>query len=236
MLAFRILYEDEAILAVDKPAGFHTHPPEDQNVRISPKWNGLRILERQLQMKLYPVHRLDRASSGVLILSKKRELNHALHSQFAERKVHKQYALLARGEIKTASRIEEALSQEDGPSLPAITEISPIHSFALKTAPEELRTFTLAWAYPETGRFHQIRRHLAHAGHPLLGDSRHGDKKLNRAVTGENGLDRLFLRCKEMHFLHPETHKEMRVSTRWSREWHKLFELGGYCPLPEKRF
>jgi tRNA pseudouridine65 synthase len=235
LLAFRVLYQDEFLLAVDKPANFHTHPPEDSTIRISPKWNGLLILERQLQQKLYPVHRLDRATSGVLLLSKKRELNHALHSQFSERLVKKQYAFVARGELKTAQTINRALASDSGESLEAQTHISPVHSFSLELVPGETRTFTIGWAYPETGRFHQIRRHLAQSSHPLVGDTRHGDKKLNRTITAATGVNGLFLRCKEMSFSHPVTNEKITVGTRWSPSWHKLFEVAGFCPLPEKR-
>ncbi|MGE3260970.1 MAG: RluA family pseudouridine synthase [Bacteriovoracia bacterium] len=238
MLAFRILYEDDFLIVVDKPTGFHTHPPEDQAVRIAPKWNGLRILERQFQMKLYPVHRLDRASSGVLVLSKKRELNGHLQSQFAERTVHKQYAFLARGEIRGSRTLNDPIATEAGAMQEAFTGVAPVHTFALsiptKTG-EEARAFTIAWAYPETGRFHQIRRHLARAGHPLVNDSRHGDKKLNRAFAEKTGLSRLLLRCMEMRFRHPDSGAEMKVRTRWSRDWHKVFELSGICPLPRER-
>src|SRR5688500_13263488 len=119
VLAFRVLYEDDFLVAVDKPANFHTHPPEDLSIRISPKWNGLRILEKQFQQKLYPAHRLDRATSGVLVLSRKRELNHALQSQFSDRKVHKQYAFLARGELQAPLTIDSPLASGSAERLDA---------------------------------------------------------------------------------------------------------------------
>lgn len=233
MLAFRVLYQDEFLLAVDKPANFHTHPPEDASIRIHPKWNGLLILERQLRQQLFPVHRLDRATSGVLLLSKQRELNRSLHEQFAERKVRKQYAFLARGEFHGPETINAALAGENGEALESTTRISPVHTFQLEFSPGEQRRYSIGWAYPETGRFHQIRRHLAQRSHPIMGDARHGDKKLNRALAAATGLDGLFLRCKEMQFQHPVSQEPIKVATRWSPAWHKLFEVAGYCPLPE---
>lgn len=230
MLAFRVLFQDESILVVDKPSGFHTHPPEDPSLRISPRWNGLGILERQVQQTLFPVHRLDRACSGVLVLSKKRELNRALQEQFADRSVEKTYACLARGEIREELRIDRPLPQKSGTDQPALTRIVPVHSFPLRLG-ETDRLFTFLWAFPETGRFHQIRRHLAGASHPLLGDSQHGDRKLNRSVKENCGLERMFLRCMEMRFRHPVHGREMAVRTRWSRDWHKAFERAGICPL-----
>lgn len=228
MLAFRILYQDDCLVAVDKPAGFHTHPPEDKTIRISPKWNGLKILERQFQSRLYPVHRLDRAASGVLVLSRKIEWNRSLQEQFANRSVKKTYACVARGRISDSLALEAPLQQKDGPAQEAKTQVQPAFTFPLPCG-ESTREFTLAFAYPETGRFHQIRRHLAQASHPLLGDSRHGDKKVNRAVKENTQLDRLFLRCMEMELKHPITAEPLRVRTRWSKEWHRLFDFAGAC-------
>ena len=229
MLAFRVIYEDEFLVAVDKPPGFHTHPPEDQRIRISPNWNGLRILEKQLQCRLHPAHRLDRAASGVLLLAKSSAASSKLQAQFAARTVEKRYACVARGRIAKATTLDAPLKLQSGQSGASVTRIEPVTSFALPTSADETREFTFLFASPETGRFHQIRRHLAQSGHPLLHDSMHGDRKLSRAVKEQTGLHRLYLRCMEMRLAHPDSGKELRLRARWSREWHYLFERAGVC-------
>ena len=233
MLKLRIVQESTHWVVIDKPAGFHTHPPEDKSIRLNPRWNALSILERQLGVPLYPAHRLDRATSGLLLYSKNREINGELQRQFAEEKVHKAYYAILRGEFSGDRRIEEPLQSESGSPLPAVTRVEPAYVFTLPLPHPKGgdRRFTLARTEPLTGRFHQIRRHLARAGFPLLGDSRHGDKKLNREFSALTGCTQLFLRCMELDFLCPISGKKVAVRARWGREWHRLFELAGACGL-----
>lgn len=233
MRAFRILYEDEFFLAVDKPAGFHSHPPEDKSIRIHPQWNGLSLLERQLGRKLYPAHRLDRATSGVFLLSKAREQNDHLQALFRERTIEKTYVCLVRGALRGASRVDIPLKSEAGTQEEAITRVAELGHFILPIpGPSgEDRRFTLVKAQPETGRYHQIRRHLARLGFPLVGDSRHGDKRVNRAFTEITGRNQLFLRCLEAKFRHPLTREELRIRAPFTGPWHELFDRAGLCPL-----
>jgi tRNA pseudouridine65 synthase len=233
MRAFRILYEDESFLAVDKPAGFHSHPPEDKSIRIHPKWNGLSLLERQLDRKLYPAHRLDRATSGVFLLSKERGQNDGLQALFRERAVEKTYICLVRGSLQGASRINDPLKNEAGIEEEAITRVEELGHFILPIpGPSgESRRFTLVKAKPETGKYHQIRRHLARLGLPLVGDSRHGDKRVNRAFTEITGRDQLYLRCLAAKLRHPLTREELRIRAPFTAPWHELFDRAGLCPL-----
>src|SRR3989338_9050639 len=196
MLAFRILFEDEWLLAIDKPPGFHSHAPENKSIRVNPRWNGLQILERQLGRKLFPLHRLDRASSGILLHSKDREWNSRWQELFARQQVEKTYFCVVRGEWTGITLIDDPLQDAMGGAREAKTLAEERISFSLPIGTEgKSRAFTLVRAQPFTGRFHQIRRHLTHKGCPLLGDSRHGDKHLNRACAERLDLQRLFLRC-----------------------------------------
>lgn len=231
MLAFRILYEDDVIVAVDKPAGYHSHPPEDKALRISHRWNSLAILEKQLALKLYPVHRLDRATSGVFLLSKKREINSVLQKQFQAREVEKVYYCLVRGHLRGAARIENKLPHERGEE-DALTLVQEMISFTLPIrGPQGDRRFTLVQAEPVTGRYHQIRRHLARLSLPIVGDKTHGDKKVNREFAAVTGVDRLLLRCQELGLHHPVSGEKLRIGTRWPGAWHSVFEHAGLCPL-----
>ncbi len=233
MLNLRILRRSESWIAVDKPAGFHTHPPENKTIRMHPRWDALRILERQNGETLYPVHRLDRAASGVLLYSRRPEANRLLQAQFAEKKVRKTYFILVRGELRADLTLDSPLKTESGRLMPAVTWVSPCFSFRLPIPHPEggERIFTVAKAEPETGRFHQIRRHLAAAGKPLLGDKRHGDKKLNREFAALTGCSQIFLRCMSLEFRCPDSETRAVVAGRWSREWHRLFDLAGACPF-----
>ncbi len=233
MLKLRIIKQTESWIVVDKPPAFHTHPPEDKQIRIAPRWNALGILERQLSSKAFPMHRLDRAASGLLLYSLRREYNNALQRQFAQGEINKIYYVLVRGRFVGSSTIVSPILSESGKPLPAVTEASACYTFSLPLPHPDggERSFTLIQVEPRTGRFHQIRRHLASAGFPLIGDSRHGDRKLNREFATLTGCRTLFLRCMFLEFQCPESGEIISVTNRWSRDWHRLFEMAGTCPF-----
>lgn len=234
MLAFRLIQESESWLAIDKPAGFHTHPPEDKAIRLSPRWNAQAIAERQFGCELFPVHRLDRATSGLLLFSKRRECNRGLQEQFASRDVGKTYFALVRGELREAQRISLPLPGESGLELPATTRVSPCFHFSLPIPHPKGgdRRFTLVQAEPETGRFHQIRRHLARLSLPIVGDTRHGDRPFNRKFAELTGIDILCLRAMALSFRDPDTQREICLQAQWNRHWQKIFDLAGACAMP----
>lgn len=236
MLRLKVVLEDEGWVLVDKPARFHTHPPESKDLRILPRWNAQGIIEKQLGMKVFPAHRLDRATSGLLLYSKDRALNEKLQRQFAERSVKKTYFAMVRGKMRAEQIIEEPLKTESGELREARTVVTPCFSFNLplphpRDPASESRAFTFVKAEPLTGRFHQIRRHLAGIGHPILLDTRHGDKKLNRAFAELTGCDTLLLRCMGLGFRCPRTGKQVDAWARWGKDWHRLFGHAGACPL-----
>jgi tRNA pseudouridine65 synthase len=238
MIQLRILRRTESWIAVDKPAGFHTHPPENKQLRFSPRWNALGVLERQLGERLFPLHRLDRAASGILLYSRRREANHSLQALFAAGKINKVYYALVRGAFVGDSVLASPIAAESGAILPAETRVSACHSFSLPIPHPRggMRAFTFVRAEPVTGRFHQIRRHLAQAGFPLIGDSRHGDRKLNREFAALTGCRPLFLRCMALGFECPNSKEAILLANRWGREWHRIFELAGACPLSPSPF
>jgi len=237
-LKLRVVDESPSWVLIDKPAGFHTHPPEDKTMRISPRWNALAILERQLNRELFPMHRLDRATSGLLLYSKNRSLNGALQAQFASRQISKTYFSLLRGKFIGEANLDSALKSENGSMQQAETKVSAYISFTLPILHPNGgdRYFTIVRAEPLTGRFHQIRRHLAQLGFPIIGDTRHGDRKLNREFAALTGCARLFLRAMTLEFICPDTGKNRSLHAQWSRDWHRIFELAGACPLTSSPF
>lgn len=232
MLAFRILFEDSSLVVIDKPAGFHSHPPEDKNIRMSPRWNALGILQKQLGQKLYPAHRLDRGTSGALVYSKIRELNSALQLQFQTREVKKTYVCLLRGRFVDSAELNQPLQKENGME-EALTLAEEIAGFQLPIPGPRgnFRDFTLVKASPITGRYHQIRRHFALISSPIVGDARHGDKKLNREFAALTGINRLMLRCREIQFQHPSHGGIICAKAQWTKDWHTIFDLAGRCPI-----
>ena len=170
----KILYRDEAVLAVDKPAGMLTVPGRgDTSVALS-------VAVRELAPDVLPVHRLDRDTSGVVVFALGRSAHRALNSAFESRRAEKTYAALVRGDLSAARTIdlplragrrnEMRVANADG--LPALTEVRPAERFT---------KYTLCTCIPRTGRTHQIRVYLAAIGHPLAVDPRYGSETPLRA-------------------------------------------------------
>ena len=232
-MPLRVLHEDEHLIAVDKPAGFIVHQREDGK-KVSPRRCCLQILRDQTETYLYPVHRLDQATSGVLVFAKTKEAAQSLHSSWRTGQVNKTYACLVRG-FFAEEKIERALKAENGSEQPAITHFNPLFQKEFPIASERYTTsrYTLLLASPETGRFHQIRRHLAHAAHPIIGDKRHGDSAQNRFFTGLE-MPWLYLRAVHLSLPHPVTGELLTIEAAWNGKWHKVFDWLGFCPTTKQ--
>src|SRR5690242_9363282 len=114
-MAFRVLYQDDYLIAIDKPAGFHVHPPEDPRHQISPALNCLNVLRNQTQKYLYPVHRLDRATSGVLLFAFQSETARSLCEMFQQQEPTKTYYCVTRGWTTQEGVIDHPLRSENNP-------------------------------------------------------------------------------------------------------------------------
>jgi 23S rRNA pseudouridine955/2504/2580 synthase len=200
-LAARILHEDDALIAVDKPAGLAVHGGSGVSLGLIEQLRRERPEARFLEL----VHRLDRGTSGVLLLAKKRPALTALHEQLRTGQVRKCYAALVKGRWqrpKTSIKLS-------------------LHKYVLNTGERRVRVedsgqsahtivrvmasygdLTLVEAELKTGRTHQIRVHLAHVGHPIAGDDKYGDFDLNKALA-RRGLKRMFLHASRLTLSHP---------------------------------
>ncbi len=232
-MPLRVLYEDEHLIAVDKPAGFIVHQREDAK-KISHRRCCLQILRDQIGMYVFPIHRLDQATSGVLLFAKHKEAAQKLHAAWQSGEVHKTYACLVRG-FFTEQKVERALKNERGSEQTAITHFEPLFQkeIPVPTERHETSRYTFLLASPETGRFHQIRRHLAHAAHPIIGDKRHGDSAQNRFFLGVE-MPWLYLRAVHLSFPHPVNDERITVEASWNGKWHKVFDWLGFCPTTKQ--
>ncbi len=233
----RVIYDDPYLLAVEKPAGFHVHPPEDRTHRISKQWSVLSILRDQCGHPVFPVHRLDRPTSGVLLVGKTSKAASQLAALFREREVSKTYFACVRGwPPQTEFRVDRPL---EGKKLgsgrkDAVTEAQVLSRLELpySTHPSFKTTrISLLKLSPLTGRYHQIRRHLAGEGYPLIGDSMHGDTKFNRAFREQGGADGLLLKAYSLSFPHPISKVRLVLRSRWDGRWHRIFDQMGICPF-----
>lgn len=207
---YRIVYEDDGILVVDKPAGMAVHGGSGISFGVIEQLRRQRPEAHFLEL----AHRLDRETSGLLLVAKKRGVLTALHDMFREGRMRKRYLALVKGRWRDPLRhVRLALLKhqtEEGERKVSVShEGKPAHSIVRLVARWE--NFSLVEVTLETGRTHQIRVHLAHLGFPLCGDDKYGDFPLNKALQ-KQGLHRMFLHAAQISFDHPMTGQELSLA------------------------
>lgn len=208
-IAGRILFENDRLLVLNKPAGIAVHGGSGLSYGVIEALRALHPEAPYLEL----VHRLDRETSGCLMIARRRSALRDLHSQLREGRVTKHYLALVRGELESTRRVDAPLRknqlqggerivrvQADGK--PAATVIRPVSRHG---------NATLVEAVLETGRTHQIRVHAAHIGHPLAGDDKYGDAEFNRMMKA-HGLRRMFLHAHMLEFTDPASGEPVNVS------------------------
>ncbi|MBL8347113.1 MAG: RluA family pseudouridine synthase [Rubrivivax sp.] len=225
---FPVLFEDEHLLGVDKPAGVAVHGGSGVSSGVIEQLRKARPGQRFLEL----VHRLDKETSGVLLLAKKRSALTALQDQFRERETHKVYAALVWGEWpKNLKVIDQPLLKGlDADGERHVRVVSPAHeqarrSITLVKVRRQFATAALLDVTLKTGRTHQIRVHLAHAGHAIVGDPKYGDFAANKAFARQwrsLGFARMFLHARELGFDHPATGERLTLEAPLPAECETL--------------
>jgi tRNA pseudouridine65 synthase len=240
-----ILYADESIVVVDKPSGLlvHRSPIDRHETRFA-----VQILRDQLGRRVYPAHRLDKGTSGALAFALDRTAAHTLALAFAERRVAKTYLAVVRGWPAPSGVIDHPLGDvrddyvpnADAPAREALTRYRTLGTVELPHRVDRYPTsrYALVELEPEGGRRHQLRRHLAHVSHPIIGDSTYGKGRHNRLFAELFGVRRLLLACTRLAFAHPVTGRPLVVTTGAGEEFERLAErfgwsLTGQPPAPD---
>jgi len=193
-----VLYRDAEVLAVNKPSGLLTHRGWANDAD-----NALVRARGIAGRHVYPVHRLDRATSGVLLFALSREAAALLGRQLQAGGFEKHYLAMVRGITPELVEVDHALAAEPGQERkPARTTVRRLGTF---------ERYSLVEAAPHTGRSHQVRRHLKHLSHPILGDTRYGHGEHNRACRARFSLHRLALHAARLSFSHPSTAQRIEV-------------------------
>ncbi|MFS2224011.1 23S rRNA pseudouridine(955/2504/2580) synthase RluC [Pantoea sp. B65] len=208
-LAAAILYEDEHILVMNKPSGTAVHGGSGLSFGVIEGLRALRPEARFLEL----VHRLDRDTSGILLVAKKRSALRALHEQLREKGMQKDYLALVRGQWPAHLKVVQAPLLKNilqsGERMVRVSSEGKASETRFKVE-ERYQFATLVKASPVTGRTHQIRVHTLHGGHPIAFDDRYGDRDFDRQLAA-TGLKRLFLHAAALRFTHPNTGEVMRV-------------------------
>ena len=204
-------YEDDALLVIDKPSGIAVHGGSGVSFGVIERMRAARPGLKLLEL----VHRLDRETSGLLMLAKKRSVLVGLHEAMRSGAIGKRYLALVRGRWTKAERsvslpLRKYLTRE-GERRVSVDGAGQASQTVFRLE-RKFREFTLLSAELRTGRTHQIRVHLAHLGFPVAGDDKYGDFELNREL-GRRGLKRMFLHAAELSLVHPAAGTPLRLSS-----------------------
>ncbi len=246
-----ILYHDDHVVVIHKPAGLLVHRSEldRHETRFA-----VQLLRDQLGRHVHPAHRLDRGTSGVLVFALDRDTARQLAGQFEHQEVAKTYLAVVRGHPPEAGRIDHALTRRrddaewvgdeaSDAAQPAITDFRRLATGELPFAVDRYPTsrYALVELTPHTGRRHQIRRHLKHLSHPIIGDATFGKGRHNRFFQRHFGCHRMLLACTRMQFFHPVSGALLDVIAPLDGEfaavlealgWTSALPPGLYVPLP----
>lgn len=224
-----IIYKDDYFFAINKPSGFFVHPPELSPYPVPPEKICLYVLRDLLKQDVFPVHRLDAPTSGLVLFTMGKPATRELSRLFMERKINKSYLAVARGHLPDEGQIDIPLEiagftelQESLTRYKTLKHIELPFAVGKKYATSR---YSLVEVNPVTGRWHQIRRHFDRIAHPLIGDIEHGDTYHNRFFRDELQISGLCLKAQSLSFIHPWTNQEIKIEAPACDKWAKLEKL-----------
>ena len=230
---FAVLLEDEHLIALDKPAGVAVHGGSGVSFGVIEQLRQARPQARFLEL----VHRLDRETSGILLVAKKRSALVALQDQFRERETGKTYLALALGEWPARRKVIDVplhkYLQADGERrvrVVAADDPQGMRAISLVRVAQKCAGFSLLEVTIRTGRTHQIRVHLASQGHPIAGDDKYGDFAVNRQLQ-KDGLKRMFLHAWRLKFTHPASGEAVELHSPLPPDLQTFLEHVASAPV-----
>ena len=232
-----IIYLDQQLVAINKPSGLLVHR---SNIDRHETRFALQLLRNQLKQRVFPAHRLDKPTSGVLLFALDPDTARVLSDQFRYHRIEKSYLAVVRGWTDDAGKIDYPLV--DGPikaayaeqknsakSRDAVTNYQTLARAELSIATGRYATsrYSLVDARPTTGRRHQLRRHFKHIFHPLIGDTTYGDTQHNRMFRDHFESNRLLLHARQLNFEHPADGRRISLVAPLDTAFqHLLSQLG----------
>ncbi|WP_371192587.1 pseudouridine synthase [Glaciecola sp. SC05] len=229
-----ILFQDEHLVIVHKPSGLLVHrSPIDKHETAFL----LQRLRDQIGQYVYSVHRLDKPTSGLIVMALSPQIARLLSELFENQQVKKTYIALVRGYLNESITVDYPLVEQldkmtdrmdkQNEAKPAVTDIEPLACFELPfpVARYQSGRFSLLKLHPRTGRKHQLRRHLAHLRHPIIGDTSHGDGKQNKYAVAHMNIHRLALCATGIEFIHPVSGVNLVINTKLDQDLAGIAQL-----------
>lgn len=233
-----ILYQDEYLVAINKPSGLlvHKSPIDKHETQFA-----LQMVRDQIGQYVYPIHRLDKPTSGVLLFALDAQMAQTMSLLFRASQVHKEYIAVVRGFTEDESLIDYPLKQmldtKEQKKKGITKEVQEAQTAYKRMATVELpfpvsrypvARYSLVKLYPKTGRKHQLRRHMKHIFHPIVGDTKHGRGEHNTLFREKYGCHRLLLHSNRISFTHPVRKEKLVIDATLDATWKRLFKGFGW--------
>ncbi|GAA4931210.1 pseudouridine synthase [Mucilaginibacter defluvii] len=221
-----IVYQDDYLVAINKPHGLLVHRSSIANDTSE---FALQLLRDQLGKKVYPVHRIDRKTGGLLLFAFDKDTEIAMQKLFAQNQISKTYLALVRGYAPDEGEIDYPLRKENGTLQDAFTAYKALQRTEVEVPLGKHPTsrYTLIEVKPRTGRMHQIRKHMAHIFYPIIGDRTHGCNKQNKLFKERWGIETMFLHASSLAFSHPVTGQPVQITAAVRAEFEEVLKLLG---------
>lgn len=219
--SLEIIYKDESYVAINKPHGLLVH----RSTRATnTNEYALQKLRNQLNQHVYPAHRLDRKTGGVLLFALNKDALSSIRKLFEQQLIDKKYWAIVRGYTDQEGIIDYALTNDKGKTQDALTKYQTLEQTELNIPLGHHPTSRYSWVEvnPLTGRMHQIRKHFAHIFHPIIGDRPHGCNKQNRLFLEKWKMDTMLLHATQLEFIHPFQETPITINARPQAEFTRM--------------
>ncbi len=219
-----IIYRDDDLVAINKPCGLLVHRTD---ISDEGELFALQLLRDLLGQRVYNVHRIDRPTSGVLLFALNSGVASIMNTQFKEKKVKKTYVALVRGWFPQVTFLNYPVKNGDGVLFDAETHffLQEKYELSIPVEPYETSRYSRIEVHPLTGRWHQIRQHLAHLRHYIVNDRVHGTSAHNNMFTEQLGISNLFLHAHKLQFTHPITGEEILIQAEFPPHWTEFQKI-----------
>lgn len=237
----KIHYQDEYLVVVHKPSGLLVHR---SNIDRYETQFLLQTLRDQIGQQVFPVHRLDKPTSGLMVFALSKEIAKLLGQAFADRQVEKSYLAIVRGFTEDQvidyplkeqlDKMTDNMANQDKEAQDALTSLQLMGTAQvdIPVGRYQQARYSLVKLFPKTGRKHQLRRHMAHIRHPIIGDTSHGDGKQNQYARKHLSLHRLGLIAYSLSFAHPITAHKLHFEAQIDEDLLAAFAI--FAPLDDK--
>lgn len=218
-----IIYEDAHCLIINKPPNVLVH---HSHYARNIEEDSLIELLKLNEIVAYPVHRLDRKTSGLILFSKSKENVSLFQTLFEKCEIEKRYLALVRGHIDECGIINSPVKNDRGNYKEAETHYSCIKHIELQipVEPYDTARYSIVEFIPKTGRMHQLRIHANKISHPIIGDPKYGNRHHNHMFIDEFGIDNLFLHAASLQFIHPFTKEKLSFNVPAPNFWNRFFD------------